>query len=229
MSALAATIFVSSLVGSVHCIAMCGPLVGMHGGARSIRLALVHSLGRLVTYVALGTIAGLVGGAVDLAGDLASVQHVATIVSGLVIVGWGVHAIAVARGWLRGPASSGVLFQRGLVQLRGRRAVTRAAMIGVLTGFLPCGWLWAFVVTAAGTGHAASGALVMLVFWLGTVPAMTGVLAIAGPVLARMRARLPVITACVLISLGLVTLASRWRDAGAGGVAAPHCHAGMRP
>ncbi len=228
MSALAATIFVSSLVGSVHCLAMCGPLVGMHGGARSIRLALVHSLGRLATYVALGTIAGLVGGAVDLAGDLANVQHVATIVSGLVIVGWGVHSIAVARGWLRGAAQGGVLFQRGLVQLRSRRAVTRAAMIGVLTGFLPCGWLWAFVVTAAGTGHAATGALVMLVFWLGTVPAMTGVLAVAGPVLARLRARLPVITACVLIALGLVTLASRWSDAGSRGVTAPHCHAGSR-
>ena len=227
MSAIAATVFVSSLVGSVHCIAMCGPLVGMHGGARSIRIALVHSLGRLVTYVVLGTLAGIVGGAIDLAGDLASVQHVATIVSGLVIVGWGLHAVAVARGWLRGSTQNGVLFQRGLVQLRGRRAVTRAALIGVLTGLLPCGWLWAFVVTAAGTGHATSGALVMLVFWLGTVPAMTGVLAIAGPVLARLRVRLPVITACVLIALGLVTLASRWRDAGARGITTPHCHAGV--
>ncbi len=224
MSALAATVLVSSLAGSLHCVAMCGPLVGMHGGARSLRLAFVHALGRLVTYVALGTIAGLVGGAVNLAGDLAQVQHVATIAAGLVIVGWGLYSIAVARGWLHARTHGGALFQHGLVQLRGRRAVTRAALIGVLTGLIPCGWLWAFVVTAAGTGHAASGALVMAAFWLGTVPAMTGVLAVAGPLIARLRARIPVITACLLITLGLVTLASRWQDAGATGATDPHCH-----
>lgn len=224
MSALAATVLLSSLAGSLHCVAMCGPLVGLHGGARSLRLALVHALGRMVTYVTLGTIAGLIGGAVDLAGNLAQVQHTATIVAGLVIVGWGVYSIGVARGWIQAASHGGALFQHGLVQLRGRRAVTRAALIGVLTGLLPCGWLWAFVVTAAGTGHAASGALVMLLFWLGTVPAMTGVLTVAGPAIAKLRARLPVITACVLIALGLVTLASRWRDAGPVGATAPHCH-----
>jgi len=156
------------------------------------------------------------------------VQHIATIVAGAVIVGWGGYTIAVARGWVRGPVASGSMFQRGLVQLRGRRAVTRAALIGVLTGLLPCGWLWAFVVTAAGTGHAASGGLLMLVFWAGTVPAMTGLLVLLGPALAKLRVRIPVITACVLIALGLVTLASRWRDAGPTGATTPHCHAGMR-
>src|SRR3954471_867263 len=103
MSAVVATVFVSSLAGSIHCLAMCGPLVGMHGGAQSVRLALVHALGRLVTYTTLGALAGVVGGAVNLAGRAAQLQHVATIVAGVAIVAWGMHAIAVARGWLRGP------------------------------------------------------------------------------------------------------------------------------
>jgi sulfite exporter TauE/SafE len=96
----------------------------------------------------------------------------------------------------------------------------------VLTGLLPCGWLWAFVVSAAGTASAWTGASVMTVFWLGTVPAMTGVLTLGGPLIARVRRKLPVISACVLIALGVVTLAVRWRDAGAAGVVAPHCHGG---
>jgi hypothetical protein len=50
------------------------------------------------------------------------------------------------------------------------------------------------------------------------------VLAVAGPLIARLRARVPVITVCVLIALGLVTLASRWQDAGAMGAEHPHCH-----
>jgi hypothetical protein len=203
---------------------MCGPLVGMHGGARSIRLALVHALGRLATYATLGALGGLVGGAVNLAGRAAQVQHAATIIAGAAILGWGLHTIGVARGWWGAPRAAGAMFKAGLVQLRGRRAVTRAWFVGVVTGLWPCGWLWAFVVTAASTGHAATGALVMLMFWLGTVPAMTGVLAFGGALIQRLRARIPVITACVLVVLGLVTLASRWTDAGPQGVTAPHCH-----
>lgn len=218
--ALLATVLVSSLAGSLHCLAMCGPLVAMHGGAHGLRLALVHALGRLATYVALGTIAGLVGGAVEIAGSAAKIQHAATLVAGAAIVLWGAHAIAVARGWVRGSRATGALFQRGLVQLRGKRPATRAWLVGVLTGLLPCGWLWAFVITAAGTGHAATGALVMGVFWLGTVPAMTGALALGGSLITRLRARMPVITACVLMVLGLSTLATRWSYV----PTAPHCH-----
>jgi hypothetical protein len=53
---------------------------------------------------------------------------------------------------------------------------------------------------------------------------MTGLLAFGGPLLARLRRKLPLITAGVMIALGLVTLAMRWRDAGAAGATAPHCH-----
>jgi len=224
MTALWPTIFASSLAGSLHCIAMCGPLAGLHAGARSLRLALVHALGRLTTYAALGALAGLLGGAVDMAGHLAAVQHGAAIAAGILTVGWGLRTIAIARGWLAASGSAPALFQRGLVQLRARRAISRAWLIGVLTGLLPCGWLWVFVVSAAGTASPWTGAAVMSVFWLGTVPAMTGVLALGGPLVARARRKLPVITAGVMIALGLVTLATRWRDSGAIGATAPHCH-----
>jgi hypothetical protein len=224
MTALLVTIFASSIAGSLHCVAMCGPLVGLHGGVSSLRLALVHALGRLTTYAVLGALAGLVGRAVDLAGRIAAVQQVAAIVAGLVILAWGVRAIAIARGWVQVGGAGGALFERGLVQLRGRRATSRAWLIGVLTGLLPCGWLWAFVVSAAGTASPWTGAGVMAVFWLGTVPAMTGMLAFGGPLIGRIRRRLPAISACILIALGLVTLATRWHDAGSTGVTTPHCH-----
>lgn len=207
------TIAVSSLAGSLHCVAMCGPLIGMHG-ARSLRLALLHALGRLTTYVALGALAGLVGRAVDVAGHLAAVQRAASIVAGVVVVAWGVRAIAVARGWLAA-RGGGTLFRAGLSQLRTRDAARRAWLIGVLTGLLPCGWLWAFVVTAAGTASVWAGAAVMAVFWLGTVPAMTGMLTLGGRLLARIRRVLPVLSACVLIALGVATLVNRWHTAGA--------------
>ena len=75
-----------------------------------------------------------------------------------------------------------------------------------------------------GDAAGAKGTLVMFVFWLGTVPAMTGLLAFAGPLVARIRARMPAVTAVALIAVGLGTLALRWDDAGATQVEAPSCH-----
>ena len=88
----------------------------------------------------------------------------------------------------------------------------RALVIGLLTGCLPCGWLYAFVVTAAGTGTATAGAATMAVFWLGTLPAMVslalGVRALAGP----LRRHVPAACAVALILVGLFAVAGRMMD-----------------
>lgn len=222
MIALAVTTLVSSLLGSLHCVAMCGPLTGLHGGIRTMRLAAMHALGRLATYVGLGVAAACVGRAIDLAGDLGSVQRAATLVAAGLVIGWGVYALVTARGFT-GPGN-GTLFRRGLVQIRSRHAARRAWLVGALTGLLPCGWLWAFVITAGGTANPFAGGAVMAMFWLGTVPAMTGVLVAAGPAIDRLRARMPAIAAVAVIAIGVGTLAMRWRDAGPSGVAHPSCH-----
>ncbi len=230
MSTTLLAVLVASLAGSLHCLAMCGPLVGLVG-EHSLRLSITHALGRLVTYVTLGAFAGLVGSAVNLAGRVGSIQHAATIIAGAIIVAWGVWSIAVARGWTRvrgATATRDTALVRGLVRLRSHKPTLRAWLAGALTGLVPCGWLWAFVISAAGTGSALAGAAVMATFWLGTVPAMTGLLAIAGPIVTRLRRRMPAVTAAMLIALGLGTLAMRWTDAGATGVTQPSCHEVMR-
>jgi sulfite exporter TauE/SafE len=207
-----AAIFLASLAGSVHCLAMCGPLVGLAGGVRTLPLAAWHALGRLVTYVALGAGAAALGRAIDLAGRLVAAQRVAMIASGVAIVAMGVHGF-VARG-ARAGSTGGRAFRGGLVRITSKRAATRAAAIGALTGLLPCGWLWAFVVVAGGTADPLRGGLVMAAFWLGTVPAMTGLLALVGPLVERVRSRAPIVASVALIALGLGTLALRWHDAG---------------
>ena len=81
----------------------------------------------------------------------------------------------------------------------GFRPVNRALVIGLLTGFLPCGWLYAFAIVAAGTGSVVMGAAVMVAFWAGTVPILAslgiGVQALTGT-LGR---RLPLATALVIV------------------------------
>jgi uncharacterized protein len=224
-AALLAGIVATSVVGSVHCLAMCGPLVGLHGGAKTMRLAALHSFGRLSTYVVLGAVAGLIGSAVNLAGRVANVQRAATLIAAALIVGLGVFQIAqtvIVRRTRRANGRSP--FSAALLHIRPKSAAKRAWLIGTLTGLLPCGWLWAFVITAAGTASWLAGALVMFAFWLGTVPAMVGLLRVTGPLLGRIRARMPAVTAVALIAVGLTTLALRWRDAGTQQVEMPHCH-----
>jgi sulfite exporter TauE/SafE len=210
--ALLAGIVATSALGSIHCVAMCGPLVGLHGGARSLRLAAMHSLGRLTTYAILGAAAGTLGGALDLAGRLGNVQRVATLFAGAFVLAWGVYLLVRNKSVARKTGSSA--FGNALVRIRTKPPRLRAWLMGTLTGLLPCGWLWAFVITAGGTGSALLGASVMAAFWLGTVPAMVGLLAFAGPLFARLRTRMPAITAIALIAVGLGTLAMRWHDAG---------------
>lgn len=222
-AALLTGVLVASIVGSLHCVAMCGPLAGLHGGARTMRLAFAHSLGRLATYVVLGTVAGALGNALDLAGRLGNVQRIAAVVAALTIVGIALVPLVAGRRRARTTRRQSS-FAGALVRIRSRNEIRRAWLIGTLTGLLPCGWLWAFVVMAAGTGSAFVGGAVMATFWLGTVPAMVGMLRFAGPVIARVRSQMPVVTAIVLVLAGLGTLALRWRDAGTGQVEAPSCH-----
>ena len=105
MTALLVTVLAASLVGSLHCVGMCGPFVAFYSGAdgsSGVRRLLSHagySGGRLVAYLLLGLAAGAIGAALDLAGALAGVQRVAAVVAGIVMVAWGVIALLRIRGF----------------------------------------------------------------------------------------------------------------------------------
>jgi uncharacterized protein len=207
---LCAAVLAASVVGSLHCAAMCGPLIAVHGKTGLRHGAAFHHAGRLVGYAMLGAIAGAIGSAVDLAGRALAIQRGAMIVAGAVILAAGLVALAGALGWRRPrPAHPGGAFDVGVARLSRVSPRRRAALFGALTALLPCGWLWAFVVTAAGTGHAATGALVMAVFWLGTLPMLVGASLVLEPLLGALRTRVPIITAVVLLALGVAALTVR--------------------
>lgn len=224
MSAVVVAAFTAGITGSLHCVAMCGPLVGLASSGRmgpSARLALTHGVGRLLTYAAIGAGAGALGGALDLAGRLASVQRIAALTAGVGIVLWGLYLM---RGPRASASAGATTFDRALVSLGRRRPTARAFALGALTGLVPCGWMWAMVAVAAGTGAAGLGAATMAAFWLGTTPAMLGTATVIGPAVARLRARLPIITGATVMALGLITLYTRWHDAGERVVTHPSCH-----
>jgi sulfite exporter TauE/SafE len=91
--------------------------------------------------------------------------------------------------------------------------VVRSLGTGICTALLPCGWLYAFVAMAAGSGRSMSGAFLMLVFWTGTVPILAGIGTGVRELLARTGRALQVATAVLVMALGFVSIAGRWNIA----------------
>ena len=232
MTALVLSVLGASLLGSAHCAAMCGGFVCFFGGQPGDRPgALPHVAyhgGRLLAYAMLGAAAGLAGAGFDLAGRMAGFQRPAAVVAGLLLVFWGLSGLLAAAGIGRTATAAPAGFRRLLARvvgaLAGKPPVLRALAIGLLTALLPCGWLYLFVATAASTGAALDGALVMSVFWLGTVPVLAGVGALAQRAAGPFRRRLPVVTAAAMVVLGVLTVAGRFQPAPSSGVPAAHEH-----
>jgi hypothetical protein len=213
----------ASLFGSVHCAGMCGPFcaIAVSGRGRGVSAAALHGAyhgGRLVTYLALGAAAGLAGAMVDLASALAGVEPVALALAGGTMVLFGVAELAKQSRWaapiaqrLRLPVPAAWVrgMQRGQRWAARRTPIGRAVVIGLLTTLLPCGWLYAFVLTAAGTASPWWGMLVMALFWVGTLPVLiafgTGVRGATG----WLGRRAPVVTAVALVLVGFTTLTGR--------------------
>lgn len=229
MIAMLAAVFAASVIGSLHCVVMCGPLVAIHhrsAGSVSSLVALHHA-GRLVAYLLLGIVAGAVGGAVEIAGELLHVQRGALIITGVGLLLWGAVIIHKTLGASAASTASGrpdSAFGSAVRKIGVRAPRKRAALLGMMSGLLPCGWLWAFVITAAGTASWWKAAVVMAVFWAGTLPVLVGASTLLGPILGRFRRRWPLVTGAVLIALGMVVLVARVPLVRSHEAAQPSCH-----
>ena len=213
MLTLLGAVLVASLLGSVHCAGMCTPFVCFYAGADA-RASwwghLAYNGGRLVSYLILGAIAGAVGAGIEQVGLGVGVSRAAASLAGMLMITWGVVQLLVVLGvkvpTATPPAGAQRWMASRLRDVRDLAPTARALTVGLLTTLLPCGWLYAFVITAAGTGTVPDAMLLMTVFWVGTLPMMlaigVGVRRLAGP----LRDRLPVFSAMVLVAIGLYSL-----------------------
>lgn len=171
-------IFLVGLLSGVHCLGMCGSLVGIlttqlpKQGARW-PFHLAYNSGRLASYAVAGALVGAIGQAGLLLRDVVPIQHLLFALSSFMLVALGLY-LAGLWGMVRHIEKwGGWLWQRIQPLTRGLFPVTtpwRALLLGTLWGWLPCGLVYSVLITALASGHAESGALVMLAFGLGTLP-----------------------------------------------------------
>jgi uncharacterized protein len=199
---------VTGLLGSMHCIGMCGPLAlavacGKRGGETGRLLLFV--IGKAGTYVGLGAAAGAVGAAFGQAAMGSKAAAVVALVAGTLMIALGFQSAWRLRPVkASGPSGLGSLLARVLE--RGGRLAPLLA--GLLAGFLPCGLVYAMVARAVATGSVAMGGLVMAAFGVGTAPALVAAGWLGSRLSGRSRRLGEWIAAAAVIIMGLMVL---WR------------------
>lgn len=221
MSWQLALIACGGLLGSSHCVGMCGGfamMIGLHRATLRQNLVgqLVFSAGRIVSYATLGGFAGFAGRTlVQKVPAFVNVPAVLSLVAGLFLLWEGCHAAGLLGRRSSGSAGSGCLFGGMFSTLLKHPALRNAFCAGIFTGLLPCGLVYAFVSLAASTGDLLQGILAMTAFGFGTVPLMilTGLGAMLLTVTARQRlwrvaAWCVVLTGALTIGRGVSFLAA---------------------
>jgi sulfite exporter TauE/SafE len=224
---------VAGLLGSGHCVLMCGGIAGALGlggqagaacAGRSLRFPALYNVGRVTSYAAAGGIAGaLGGGALSIAG-LPQVGRAFAALAALVIVVVGLRLAAGARhfGWL--DRAGAAAWRRIAPLTRFLFPVTtpaRAFGAGLAWGWLPCGMAYAMLTAALFSGSAGSGAALMLMFGIGTLPAM---LTLSGGAAALLRPATRRLGGAVLVAMGLASGAALLWPAEDGREAHRHLH-----
>ena len=171
-------VFLVGLLGGVHCLGMCGSIVGILTAQlpkTAIRwpFHLAYNAGRLASYAVAGALAGAIGQAGLLLRDQVPVQHLLFALSSLMLIALGLYLAGIWSQVRRIEQFGGILWRHIQPLTRGLFPIAtplRAFLLGTLWGWLPCGLVYSVLVTALASGHAQSGALVMLAFGLGTLP-----------------------------------------------------------
>ena len=207
-------IFMGGLIGSSHCIGMCGPLALALGitDARlttNFRRQLAFSTGRICTYGFAGAVAAFTGLwlaqwswlAVGVQAALAVIGGAALVVLGLTTVG---ILPRLNLNWIAAqPCTSGTWLKSMLTS----RKLAGAFLAGVFTGFIPCGLVYAFLATAASSGDVVRGWLVMVTFGAGTVPLLV-IAGCGGTVMSvATRSRVLKFAAWCVVVTGIISIA----------------------
>lgn len=170
----------TGLLGAGHCLGMCGGLVGAlslsaAGSGSGWSFHLLYNLGRIATYTLIGATVGWLGSALAYTDRFHSVTRLLLIASDLfiILVGLGTAGLFTLLNAARldFPAPRRAV-NAAVHSLRRLPPALAALPLGLLFGFLPCGYLYAVAIAAAQGADVLTGALTLLGFGIGTLPAL---------------------------------------------------------
>lgn len=212
--------FLAGLLGSAHCIGMCGGFVLLYSSqARHGSTPASHMLyngGRITTYVIIGAISGAAGSLMD----IAFMRNAALAASSVLLAASGVIMLAGSGDGVFGFGSGGsgsgngrlaTLVKPAVARLRSAAGLRHLFPLGLAMGLVPCGLVYTMAVKAASSANPVTGGLVMLSFGLGTFPALAAFGALSGFLTSRYRMLFQKAAAVVIIVMGISGLV-RWNN-----------------
>jgi len=168
--------FILGLLGSFHCVGMCGPIAFMLPVDRSNHLKKVSQIaiyhfGRLLTYSIIGFVFGLIGKSLYIFGF----QQQLSIIIGIMMILVVLIPQKIFNKYNFSKPIYGVIskVKSSLGSAMKKKTLDTFLTIGFLNGFLPCGLVYMALFAAIAGGDALNGSLYMAVFGLGTIPLMT--------------------------------------------------------
>jgi sulfite exporter TauE/SafE len=188
-----AAAFLVGLLGGVHCVGMCGGVVGtltmgLSSGVRSrptrlLPFQLAYNAGRLAGYTVAGALMGGMGSLAVAAIPVQSAQRLLYALAALFMIFLGLYLGGWWMGLSRLERFGAVLWKR--IEPVGRRLFPiryplQAVGVGFIWAWIPCGLVYSVLIWSVSAGGAGSGALLMLAFGLGTLPTLMGVGLLAG-------------------------------------------------
>jgi sulfite exporter TauE/SafE len=180
--------FTMGLFSSMHCIGMCGSIIGTltlslspeirNQKKRLFPFVFNYNLGRIISYTVAGALAGVIEALVTMPMGEISGHRLLQLLSAAIMTGAGLYIA----GWFPRFAyieKFGLRFWK-LIEPFGRKLIpvknwTQAFLFGMVWGWLPCGLVYSALAVAATAGDIGQSALAMLFFGLGTLPAVMGV------------------------------------------------------
>jgi len=168
--------FILGLLGSFHCVGMCGPIAFMlpvdrNNTFKKVTQISLYHIGRLLSYSIMGLVFGLIGKSLNLFGF----QQQLSIIIGVVMI---IVILIPYKTFNKYNVSKPIYkviskVKSGLGSALKKKTSDTFLTIGFLNGFLPCGLVYMAVFGAIAGGNAAEGSLYMAFFGLGTIPLMT--------------------------------------------------------
>ncbi|WP_298238910.1 sulfite exporter TauE/SafE family protein [uncultured Algibacter sp.] len=192
------------LLGSFHCVGMCGPIAFMlpvdrTNTVKKISQISIYHIGRLLAYSLIGLVFGLIGKSLFIFGYQ---QQLSIIIGVLMIL-----VVIIPQNIFNKYNFSKPIYKAiskvksALGSALKKKTMDTFLTIGFLNGFLPCGLVYMALFAAIAGGNAASGSLYMVVFGLGTIPLMTTAIYFSnflkGTARQRIQKAIPVFVVCI--------------------------------
>jgi hypothetical protein len=210
------TAFLLGLFSTVHCIAMCGSVIGAltlslpsdirESQRRMLPFVFNYNIGRILSYAMAGVVVGLLSSPLT----QLNAHVILRVLSVVVMVAMGLYLAGWFPKFARAEKLGAPIWR--LLQPIGQkllpvRSVSQAFLLGMVWGWLPCGLVYAALAVAATAGDPVKGGLVMLAFGAGTLPAVMGAGLFTGMLASLARSKsLRQVAGVVIILMALATL-----------------------